>query len=511
MLTVSELVRDLDLTVLAGERGLGARVRWVHISELLDPTPWLSGGELLLTTGLQLDSAARQREFVQRLADHQLAGLGFGTGFGHDSVPKAVLDAAARRDFPVFEVPYEVPFIAITEAAATRLVNEQYAVLRRALAAHERLERIVLSERGLEALAAELASLIGGTVLVFDGRGNLRVERAFRRSLEPETAAALQDQVRERVARREARAFAPAADGDALALPVTAEGAPPNGRAAEAWLVAIKDAGPLSEFERLTLHQAVTIVALELLRDRVAGETERRLAGDVLRGVMSGELTGTELARRLEPFGLDEQVATMVTAGDGSLETALAEALRDEATPALVASGGGLVSALVPGSDEEALFALARQVQKHIAPARLGVGRTVESGQARRSFHEARCALEAASLGGLNGAGVATYRDLGSFQLLLSLQDDEALRLFCDSILGPIESSEGRYGGELMRSLEAFIESNGQWEQAARKLYCHRHTLRYRMKRVEALTGRDLQNARDRIEFWLALRGRELV
>jgi purine catabolism regulator len=106
---------------------------------------------------------------------------------------------------------------------------------------------------------------------------------------------------------------------------------------------------------------------------------------------------------------------------------------------------------------------------------------------------------------------VATYLDLGSFQLLLSLQDDEALRLFCDSVLGAIEQSEGHYGGELMRSLEAFIEENGQWERAAKRLYCHRHTLRYRIRRVEELTGRDLGSARDRIEFWLALRGRELV
>ena len=107
--------------------------------------------------------------------------------------------------------------------------------------------------------------------------------------------------------------------------------------------------------------------------------------------------------------------------------------------------------------------------------------------------------------------GVANYRDLGSFQLLLSLQDSDALRLFCDSLLGPIEQGEGHYGGELMRSLEAFIECNGQWESAARRLYCHRHTLRYRIRKVEELTGRDLASARDRIEFWLALRGRELV
>jgi purine catabolism regulator len=108
-------------------------------------------------------------------------------------------------------------------------------------------------------------------------------------------------------------------------------------------------------------------------------------------------------------------------------------------------------------------------------------------------------------------AGVATYRDLGSLQLLLSLQDTDALRLYCESLLGPIEHGEGHYGGELMRSLEAFIEANGQWEAAARRLFCHRHTLRYRIRKVEELTGRDLGSARDRIEFWLALRGREIV
>ena len=86
-----------------------------------------------------------------------------------------------------------------------------------------------------------------------------------------------------------------------------------------------------------------------------------------------------------------------------------------------------------------------------------------------------------------------------------------ALELYCDSVLGPIEQGDQEYGGELLRSLEAFIEQNGQWERAAREVYCHRHTLRYRMRKVEELTGRDLSRAHDRIEFWLALRARELV
>jgi DNA-binding PucR family transcriptional regulator len=542
MLTVRDLLRDLDVRLLTGERSLHLPVRWVHISELLDPTPWLSGGELLLTTGMQLDMASQQREFAGRLADHHLAGLGFGTGFKHAEVPRPLLEAAAEREFPVFEVPYEVPFIAVTEAAFTQLVNEQYAVLRRALAAQERLERIVLSERGLDALVGALATLIGAAVVVFDSRGEPLQQHAFRRAIEPRALETLRGEVRERARRREARAFMPSlVDGNqALALPVASDGAPrPSsagpGRAPEAWLVAVKDAGPLSDFDRLTLHQAVTIVALELLRARVAGDTERRLGGDVLDAVVSGELTGPELVRRLGPFGLSDRVAAIVLKREGearaaaasaSVETALWAALREEAAPALVASVGPLACALVAGGPDEELFALGERVaaaaetELHDS-VRLGIGRAVPAADARRSFHEARCALEALGLGLAasdgNGSGsthrprLATYKDLGSFQLLLSLQDDEALRLFCDSILGPIEASEGPYGGELMRSLEAFIEENGQWERAARRLYCHRHTLRYRIRRVEELTGRNLGSARDRIEFWLALRGRELV
>ncbi len=542
MLTVSELLNGLDVRLHCGESALELPVRWVHISELLDPTPWLSGGELLLSTGMLLKTPEEQREFAIRLADHQLAGLGFGTGFSHPEIPAALLEAAAERDFPVFEVPYEVPFIAVTEAAFSKLVNEQYAVLRRAIAAHERLERIVLSERGLEALAGTLSTLTGAAVLVFDARGEPLVQRAFRRKIEPETVGALCDELSERTRRGESRAFLPPLgeqEARALALPVAADGGPGAGhhgaeRRPEAWLVAIKDSGPLSDFDRLTLHQAVTIVALELLRGRVAGDTERRLAGDVLAAIVGGDLSGVELARRLEPFGLAEQVAALVVqrpAGSrGSahpVEDALALALREEASPGLVASTGPFTCALVAGGVEEQVFALARRVAERLCKGlgdglRVGVGRPVAGADARRSFHEGRCAVEALALGvshsSQNGNGnshpvpaVATYKDLGSFQLLLSLQDDEALKLFCDSILGPIEASEGHYGGELMRSLEAFIEENGQWERAARRLYCHRHTLRYRIKRVEELTGRNLSSARDRIEFWLALRGRELV
>ena len=64
MLSVRDVLGDLDVRLLAGERSLDVPVRWVHISELDDPTPFLAGGELLLTTGMALDSEAGQREYL---------------------------------------------------------------------------------------------------------------------------------------------------------------------------------------------------------------------------------------------------------------------------------------------------------------------------------------------------------------------------------------------------------------------------------------------------------------
>src|SRR6186997_1893041 len=153
MLPLRELLRELELEIIAGEAGLDRAVRWVHSSELVDPTPWLSGGELLLTTGLQLRDDAQQRAYVSRLAEHGLSGLGFGVGFSHERAPEALRSAAAAHGFPLFEVPYELPFIAITEKAFSRLVNEQYEVLQRGIAIHKRLEQLVLDERGLDEVA----------------------------------------------------------------------------------------------------------------------------------------------------------------------------------------------------------------------------------------------------------------------------------------------------------------------------------------------------------------------
>ena len=519
MLTVGGLVSECGLELAAGADGAERPIRWVHISELEDPTPWLSGGELLLTTGIQLKGPARQRRFMDLLADHDVAGLGLGTGFEHKHLPKAMVGEADKRGIPLFEVPYEMPFIAITERAFTDLVNEHYAVLQRGAQVHERLEGLVIEGRGLDAVLGSLAAAIGGSAIVQDSAGR---ELARHPSKGPPSAPALKALSAEVATRRVSAALSafepghPSLTHRALAVPV------PGRRGADpvAWLIVVSESEPLGEFERLTARQGAMIVGLELMRERVVRETERRLAGDLLAEALGGRLDSDELRGRLRPFGIGAEAAVVVFelddahAGERVLELELANA----GVPALVATsavaGTPLLCAVIDGRAGDPVD-LAADLRSALAAAqgrvRAAASRRTGVGSLRRAFHEARCALEATSLADGDAPDVASHRDLGAFTLLLSLQDEDALRLYSEGLLDPIEHTEGEYGGELLRSLEAYIEHNGNWERAARQLYCHRHTLRYRIRKIEELTGRDLSKATDRIELWLALRAKELV
>jgi purine catabolism regulator len=373
----------------------------------------------------------------------------------------------------------------------------------------------VLEERGIEEVARALAAAIGGAILILDTHCEVLASATFRRDMTPAAIKQLAAEVSRRRDTGDVQIFEPSREplgGRALALPVASD----SRRGPQAWLIGARDAGALGEYERLILQQAVTVIALELMRRRVVRDTERRLAGDVLAEAVDGDLSEQELRHRLLPFGVGPSAAVLVFQVEAPLEgeRMLEVALADRGVPCLVASREGLLVAVVePGQEDPvAIASHARDALRGAFPeARAGASRVNTLTSLRRSYHEARYALEVAAMANGTAPDVASWQDLGAFQFLLSVQDEEALTLYCDSVLGPLECGEGDYGGELLRSLEAFLEHNGQWEKAARDLACHRHTLRYRIRRIEQLTGRDLANARDRIEFWLALRARELV
>jgi len=508
-------------------------VRWVHISEVPDPTKWLKGGELLLTTGYSfVGDEARQVAQIKRLIDHNISGVGFGTGFSYDKVPPALVKVAKEYDFPLFEVPYHVPFIAITEAVASKIVNEQYSLLQRSLAVHEKLTKIVLEEKGLEAILSTLSALVGCSAVLFDFHGVVLCEAAYRRHLSAETVTDLWRLISDRRADRQN--FAVSLEGIASGVqvyPVVAS------HRIGAFLAVVKDSGDFSEYDRIILHNVVTVTALELVKKKAVAETEKRLAGDFFDELIASDLYEEEIARRLAFFGLDPQSPHLIVLvdidepqGDGvgaeaaqeikeRLHWTVDEFMARRDVLCISASRSDSVVILVQPGKLEAheILALAGELQAVIGEMQPEVSVSVGIGRPhqqlidlRQSYYEASYAIKIRKLKG-EPRVIASFDDLGSYGLLLGLQDTLSLEVFYDSVLGKLQEYDEQNSSDLVKSLASFLEANGHWGDAAEKLYVHRHTLRYRMKRVEEITGRDLDQSQDRMEFWLALKAKELI
>lgn len=161
----------------------------------------------------------------------------------------------------------------------------------------------------------------------------------------------------------------------------------------------------------------------------------------------------------------------------------------------LVRIGGGVIEA-VCGDDLDV-----REVLDRFAPGRAaGIGPVTPPEAAASSVRQARALLP---LSRASGHPVEAEHG-GSSALLLDLADRDTLTAFADTVLGPLDAADP--SGELAATLEAWLEAGGSWDETARRLGVHRHTVRNRIDKAMAATGRHLDAGGDRFDLWMAIR-----
>ncbi|CAM5714908.1 PucR family transcriptional regulator [Streptomyces purpurascens] len=549
--TLASLVHHsaLKLTVRAGEDRLDVPVRWAHVSELADPVPYMEGGELLLITALKLDAEDPEtmRRYVRRLAGAGVVGLGFAIGVNYEETPKALVDAAGEEGLPLLEVPRRTPFLAISKAVSAAIAADQYRAVTAGFAAQRELTRQAQTG-GPEGLLSALASQVDGWAALYDASGAVVAtapEWAGRR------AARLTGDV-ERLRERPAPASSVVGgpeNEDRVELHTIGTGRRP--RAA----LAVGTAAALGTAERYAVHSAIALLTLTTERSRSLQAAEQRVGAAVLRMLLAGEpdhartVAGSLYGELLDaPFrmlvaervpvsasaalaraearagvpAVDRPSAAALAAADtgGDPLAALADVMESAAARAgeavlVVPEGERLV---VLAADRGAAAAACGEYAAALEAARAGVREKVPGGEeaelvvglsapagpiaASSAYKQAEQALSVARR---RGRVLVEHEQMAAGSVLPLLADD-AVRAFADGMLRPLYEHDATGRGDLVASLRAWLSRHGQWDAAAADLGVHRHTLRYRMRRVEEILGRSLDDADARMELWLALK-----
>jgi purine catabolism regulator len=503
--------------VVAGRSAIDRAIRWVHSGEVANMATLLVGGELLLTTGMGIGQRSRaQEQFVETLAEREIAALVVELGGAFDELPDAMVGAAHAHELPLVALRRPVPFVEVTEAVHTQLVSARYAALQRSEAIHRRLTALMLQGDGIPEVLAAVADTLRGAVFL-ESRGG-----------RPLLHAAPSDRDVDPLAVRAAlRTGAP--DGrwrNAVHAEVPMGHDQPPGQ-----LVLVPLSPPPDPAAEMVLQQTAGLIGLALMRSRQEDELLSRERGNFLADLADGRIAASDAERAAVSLGLDPAPpSVMPLAAAVSVRGAVSGAeramlLRDVQRQL---RGHGLVVLLGPAPEgasvlgvvglrgeeqrKSAADMVARQLRETVA-RRLGAGEVAIAAGRAGSWADCGAGLRLAMECAAAAAALppAPWHDVGALELprlLWRWRKDEELARFVDRTLGPLLEHDRQRKIRLLPTLEALIQNGGRKAETARALHLNRQALYHRLHRIEQLLDVDLSDAEHLVAVHVALHAR---
>lgn len=478
--TVASMCASLGghLEPLPGFSAPDVEVTAVHISELDDPTPYLSGGELLLTTGLMLPASKLGcRRYVARLAELGVSALAFGLGPVHQEVPSLLVETCHEVGLPLLVVPAPTPFLTITRAYWKAVSRSTERHLSDAVAAHRALVDAATGEEPAAAILHRLAGVTGGWTALLDETGE--VVRTHPVAHGEEGDALRAEIARLQVAGVHSSASFTVAGQVAVVFPLAVRGRIVG-------YLAVVARQRLDQDQRRVVVTAAGLLSLTLLREKSqapADEVSRRCVAVLL------DLGLVEAAHRLAAeVGVAlpaQQLRALAVRGRVDELAGVVERWCVEVLPVRVDESSAWFLLPAGAGSLERLGARLRELDP-------GVAAVVSEAVPASTVGEARARAQA-SLADIEDGTVVIPADRR------------------DQVASALTGFLAEASLELTEALVAYLRHRGQWERTARALDLHRNTLRYRMARVRELLGLDLDDPDVAAELWLALRERGIA
>ena len=533
MVTVADVLRlalPVGSTVRAGHQHLSAPVTWARsIRPRSAPLAALEHGDFLLLS-LERGAAGRDERTISQLV-RDLAAAGASGLCCLGEIDPWVVGLAEQHRLPLIGLPVGSDLLELERRIVALVVDREAGLRQRVEEVHVRLLASLIEDQGAQPLLETLADASGKAVLTFDEY----LHPAESAGLPLDQRLAVQEGVRsqignlwERPARARFTRGAMLAAGQlaALTVPLFLKGTPVGA------LCLVGTEGSFSEFDERIATRAAAVLVLEVAKQRAIAAAQLRQQGDFLVDLLAGSFP-TEDAMRTRAHWLGHDLsrphAVVSLALDPTVDDAEREQrlrvrmgdagwLESSRTPldALVLSRNGRLVVLLPlepGAVDLASREAAEKLRRGIATS-LGDGARVSAGVgsytagltafARMHRESERALAVAQELWG--GDCTATFRELGASRLLAELLGNVELDAFFEDQLGKLVDYDHRHNSDLLATLEVFFEANSNHVRAARLLHLHRNTLLYRLDRVRAILGADLEDAETRLALQLALK-----
>ncbi|MFD8143447.1 helix-turn-helix domain-containing protein [Streptomyces sp. NPDC059708] len=525
--------RELGLRRLAGPAG--AEVHGVHASEMPDPSPYLLGGELLLTAGSGL-AGADAGAYVARLARAGAAGLGFGVTPVHETVPPGLAEACAEYGLALVEVPPGTPFTAVARTVWRLMAEARTRELRRVTEAQQSLASAAARPDPVPAVLSRLATTLGGWAALW-GPGDVPAGAAGGTRPGPPTAVSSPAGTAAGAPPGATTGATPGTPRAGADRPPTPTAGPPPGAGAGGMRPGPGATGAGSGPAGGGAALGSGFRAASAAAGAEPGVDVRAALGGLALRVATGSaatatdaLGGTQLAAYAVGGGQVLVLATPGRAPGGhtiasvaavllSLLTASRPAGAEAAALTRLLLDGDPSAALAPGpwyavrarggGDPHALAAALGTVlldprgdgvrlltDREPGPQpgwRLGVSAPAGPAELSAADAQARRALARAEA---SRTPLARHADPG----FTGLVGQAEARAHAEALLGPLSPA-------LRETLRAWLAHHGGWDRAAAALGLHRNTVRQRIARCAALLGdADLDDPDTRMELWFALR-----
>lgn len=483
--TVASLCRALgaDLGPATGFRAPEREVSAVHISELPDPTGYLAGGELLLSTGLALprDRLGCDR-YVDRLVASDVSALALGLGPVHEAVPAVLAAACADHGLPLLVVPAPTPFLRVTAAfwkAVSRSTEQQ---LRDVLTAQRALVDAAASPDPESAVLRTVSRSLGGWAATFRPGGELG-------RVAPRRFAGQAGLVRAELQRLQGAGVHSAASMSTGSSTVIVYPLAVSDRLAG--FLAVGTVSPLDQPRRSLVLTAVALLSLETVRasraDAATDEAERCVGLLVERGHLDAARTLAGIVGAPVP---QPRLRVLAVASDDL--SSVVESVRRWCSAVVCVSSDRRTAWLLVPHDHPPIELLSRSLARAVPESVAVLSETTP----------------AAAVGAVRARTAAALSRLGPGTRLLDPSDAGG---YDHAMVENLAAGLDRLDDGLVGALAGFLRHRGHWESAARELGVHRNTLRHRIGRCENVLGVDLTDPDIASELWLLMRRRALA